>query len=227
MQLYGFAGSWTWGSFPGGSQHAAVVEKYRPSLVVGLRSMARTDIFWTGELGVKPTLDDWYLLDGLVLRTLGISASELNVGIRIYEDKFSWSNDVHRCFRIQNDPITAALNGGELWITIHDPARLILRKVKVMLTFTWLVTFMKGQWAMWWLPKEMVPLQAQGWNHFSSWSERQFNRKLTAFTFHAFYGKVFPVHLNEFTAQDQTDAGAFSSFVPFVSRLFFVNNFSR
>lgn len=147
------------------------LEKYEYIVGRQLRSMARTDIiFELEELGVKPTsmID---ISDGLASELFHICKNS-NVGIRIYEDKVPVDqmtfNTAALEFKI--DPITAALNGGEDYELLFTISQADFEKVKnhADIHMIGYVHEKTNERVMITKQGNVVSLQAQGWNHFSS-----------------------------------------------------------
>jgi thiamine-monophosphate kinase len=145
------------------------LEKY--DYVVGrlLKAEARTDIIADlAEVGVVPTsmID---VSDGLASELFHLSRQS-NVGIHIFEDKIPVD---HRTFdaalEFKVDPITCALNGGEDYELLFTIAQVDYEKIKKHPDIH-LIGYTNDR------PTEkimvskqgtVIPLQAQGWNHFS------------------------------------------------------------
>jgi thiamine-monophosphate kinase len=146
-----------------------VLEKYEYLVGRQLKSIARTDIiFELEELGVKPTsmID---ISDGLASELFHICKSS-GVGIRIYEDKIPVDeltfNTAALEFKI--DPITAALNGGEDYELLFTISQQDFEKIKnhADIHMIGYVHEKKNELTMITKGGNVVPLQAQGWNHF-------------------------------------------------------------
>jgi thiamine-monophosphate kinase len=147
------------------------LEKYEYIVGRQLRSMARTDIvFELEELGVKPTsmID---ISDGLASELFHI-CKDSSVGVRIYEDKVPIDqltfNTAALEFKI--DPITAALNGGEDYELLFTISQADFEKVKnhADIHMIGYVHEKMDERVMITKQGNVVALQAQGWNHFSS-----------------------------------------------------------
>lgn len=147
------------------------LDKYEYLVSRQLKSMARTDIvFELEELGVKPTsmID---VSDGLASELFHISKNS-GVGIRVYEDKIpvdeATFNTAALEFKI--DPITAALNGGEDYELLFTISQEDFEKVKnhADIHMIGYVHDKKDERTMITKQGNVVPLQAQGWNHFQS-----------------------------------------------------------
>ncbi len=147
------------------------LEKYEYLVSRQLKSLARTDIvFELEELGIKPTsmID---VSDGLASELFHLSKNS-GVGIRIYEDKIpvdeATFNTAAMEFKI--DPITAALNGGEDYELLFTISQDDFEKVKnhADIHMIGYVHDKKDERIMITKQGNVVPLQAQGWNHFQS-----------------------------------------------------------
>jgi thiamine-monophosphate kinase len=147
------------------------LEKYEYLVGRQLKSIARTDIiFELEELGVKPTsmID---ISDGLASELFHI-AKNSGVGVRIYEDKIPVDeltfNTAALEFKI--DPITTALNGGEDYELLFTISQADFEKVKnhADIHMIGYVHEKKNELTMVTKGGNVVPLQAQGWNHFQS-----------------------------------------------------------
>lgn len=147
------------------------LEKYEYLVGRQLKSLARADIiFELEELGVKPTsmID---ISDGLASELFHI-AKNSGVGIRIYEDKIPVDeltfNTAALEFKI--DPITTALNGGEDYELLFTISQADFEKIKnhADIHMIGYVHEKKNELTMITKSGNVVPLQAQGWNHFSS-----------------------------------------------------------
>lgn len=147
------------------------LEKYEYLVGRQLKANARMDIvFELEELGVKPTsmID---ISDGLASELFHI-AKNSGVGIRIYEDKIPVDeltfNTAALEFKI--DPITAALNGGEDYELLFTIGQADFEKIKNHSDIHMIgyVHEKKNELIMITKGGNVVPLQAQGWNHFQS-----------------------------------------------------------
>lgn len=146
------------------------LEKY--DYIVGrqLRPEARTEIiFDLEEAGVVPTamID---VSDGLASELLHIS-KESKVGVRIYEDKVPIDQlAFETAVEFHLDPITCALNGGEdyeLLFTIEksDQEKLKNHPDIHMIGY---IHARQDQNVMVTKSGNVVPLRAQGWDHFQA-----------------------------------------------------------
>ncbi|MGC1241797.1 MAG: thiamine-phosphate kinase [Chryseosolibacter sp.] len=144
------------------------LEKY--DYIVGrqLKPEARTEIIYDlEEFGVIPTsmID---ISDGLASELLHLS-NESNVGVRIYEEKVPVDQLTYEtAVEFKLDPITCALNGGEdyeLLFTINkaDQERLKNHPDIHMIGYVHART---DQNVMITKQGNVVPLRAQGWDHF-------------------------------------------------------------
>lgn len=146
------------------------LDKYEYLVSRQLKSMARTDIiFELEELGVKPTsmID---ISDGLASELFHISKSS-GVGVRIYEDKIPVDEQTFNtaALEFKIDPITAALNGGEDYELLFTISQADFEKVKNHADIHMIgYTHDKKDLTMITKQGNVVPLQAQGWNHFQS-----------------------------------------------------------
>lgn len=147
------------------------LDKYEYLVGRQLKSIARTDIiFELEELGVKPTamID---ISDGLASELFHISKNS-GVGVRIYEDKIPVDeltfNTAAMEFKI--DPITTALNGGEDYELLFTISQTDFEKIKnhADIHMIGYVHEKKNELTMITKGGNVVPLQAQGWNHFPS-----------------------------------------------------------
>lgn len=145
------------------------LEKY--DYIVGrqLKPEARTEIiFDLEEFGVVPTsmID---ISDGLASELLHLS-NESNVGVRIYEEKVPVDQLTYEtAVEFKLDPITCALNGGEdyeLLFTINkaDQEKLKHHPDIHMIGY---IHSRTDQNVMITKQGNVVPLRAQGWDHFT------------------------------------------------------------
>ncbi|HET9053847.1 MAG TPA: thiamine-phosphate kinase [Cyclobacteriaceae bacterium] len=147
------------------------LEKYEYLVGRQLKSIARTDIiFELEDLGVKPTsmID---ISDGLASELFHI-AKNSGVGVRIYEDKIPVDeltfNTAALEFKI--DPVTTALNGGEDYELLFTIGQADFEKIKNHADIHMIGYVHEKKNALTMVTKagNVVPLQAQGWNHFQS-----------------------------------------------------------
>ena len=120
------------------------------------------------EAGIVPTsmID---VSDGLASELLHLS-NQSNVGVRIFEDKIPIDNETFdtAALEFKVDPVTCALNGGEdyeLLFTIKQPD---FEKIKnhADIQFIGYVHEDSKQNFMQSKMGTVVPLSAQGWDHF-------------------------------------------------------------
>lgn len=144
------------------------LEKYEYMIGRQLRPEARTDIvFELDEKQVKPTamID---ISDGLASELLHISKSS-HVGIRIFEDKIPIDTQVYEtAIELKLDPVTCALNGGEDYELLFTIAQHDYEKIKIHpdIHFIGYVHENPNQNIMITKQENVVPLKAQGWEHF-------------------------------------------------------------
>lgn len=146
------------------------IEKYEYLVGRQLRPEARTDIvFDLREAGVRPTsmID---ISDGLASELFHI-AKNSGVGIRVYDDRIPIDNVAFEAaVEFNLDPLTCALNGGEdyeLLFTINkDDQEKIKNHPDIHLIGY--VHDRKDQNVLITKEGSMVPLKAQGWDHFSA-----------------------------------------------------------
>jgi thiamine-monophosphate kinase len=145
------------------------LEKYPYIIGRQLKPEARTDIvFDLEEAGVIPTsmID---VSDGLASEILHLSKNS-SVGIRIYEDKIPVDNQTYEtAIEFNIDPVTAALNGGEdyeLLFTIRkeDQEKIAKHPDIHMIGY---VHERASENVMITKSNNIVPIQAQGWNHLN------------------------------------------------------------
>ncbi|MDH4058338.1 MAG: thiamine-phosphate kinase [Cyclobacteriaceae bacterium] len=147
------------------------LDKYEYVVGRQLKPIARTDIvFELEELGVKPSsmID---ISDGLASELFHIGKNS-QVGTRIFEDKLPIDKVTFETnsLEFKIDPVTCALNGGEdyeLLFTIHpDDFEKIKNHADIhMIGY---VHEKANQHVMVTKQENVVPLKAQGWNHFQS-----------------------------------------------------------
>jgi thiamine-monophosphate kinase len=133
-----------------------------------LKPEARTDIvFELEESGLKPTsmID---ISDGLASELFHISKNS-NVGVRIFEDKIPIDTTAYEtAVEFGLDPITCALNGGEDYELLFTIGQTDFEKIKKHqdIHFIGYVHDKKDQNVLITKQGNVVPLKAQGWNHF-------------------------------------------------------------
>lgn len=145
------------------------LEKFEYLVGRQLRPIARTDIvFELEELGVKPTamID---ISDGLASELFHIGKHS-NVGTRIFEDKLPIDEKTFEtnALEFKIDPVTSALNGGEdyeLLFTIHpdDFEKIKNHRDIHMIGY---IHDKPNEHVLVTKQENIVPLKAQGWNHF-------------------------------------------------------------
>jgi thiamine-monophosphate kinase len=147
-----------------------VLEKYEYMVGRQLRPEGRTDIiFDLEEAGIIPTsmID---ISDGLASELLHIS-KQSNVGVRIYEDKIPIETNTYEtaALEFKLDPVTCALNGGEDYELLFTINQADLEKLKNHqdIHFIGYVHEKIGENVMITKQGNVVPLTAQGWNHFT------------------------------------------------------------
>lgn len=133
-----------------------------------LRPEARTNIiFDLAELGVKPTsmID---VSDGLASELLHLSKNS-NVGVRLFEDKVPVDQLTYNtAIEFHIDPITCALNGGEDYELLFTISQEDYEKIKHHPDIS-SIGYMHDkpdQNIMITKQNNIVPITAQGWNHF-------------------------------------------------------------
>lgn len=134
-----------------------------------LRPEARTDIVYElAELGILPTsmID---ISDGLASELLHISKNS-GVGIKIFEDKIPIDTKVYEtaAIELKIDPITCALNGGEDYELLFTINQSDFEKIKNHqdIHFIGHVHDNASQNLLITKHGSVVPLSAQGWQHF-------------------------------------------------------------
>lgn len=145
------------------------LEKYEYVVSRQLKPEARMDIIHDlAEGGIIPTsmID---ISDGLASELLHLSNNS-NVGVRIYEDKIPIDNETFdtAALEFKVDPVTCALNGGEDYELLFTIKQADFEKVKNHpdIQFIGYVhedpkqNFMQSKLGT------IVPLSAQGWDHF-------------------------------------------------------------
>ncbi len=145
------------------------LEKYEYVVSRQLKPEARMDIIHDlDELGIVPTsmID---ISDGLASELLHLSNNS-NVGVRIYEDKIPIDNETFdtAALEFKVDPVTCALNGGEDYELLFTIKQADFEKVKNHPDIQFIgyihedpkQNFMQSKLGT------IVPLSAQGWDHF-------------------------------------------------------------
>ncbi len=144
------------------------LEKYEYVVGRQLKPEARTDIvFDLADAGVKPTsmID---VSDGLASELIHISNNS-NVGIRIYEDKVPIDHSTYEtAIEFKLDPITCALNGGEDYELLFTINKADQEKIKNHpdIHFIGYTHERKSENVLITKQDTIVPLMAQGWDHF-------------------------------------------------------------
>ncbi|MDH4092206.1 MAG: thiamine-phosphate kinase [Cyclobacteriaceae bacterium] len=146
------------------------IEKYEYLVGRQLKPEARTDIiFDLREAGIKPSsmID---ISDGLASELFHI-AKNSGVGVRIYDDKIPIDHIAYEtAIEFKLDPITCALNGGEDYELLFTIAQADQEKIKNHpdIHFIGYVHDNKSQNVLITKEGNVVPLKAQGWDHFKS-----------------------------------------------------------
>lgn len=144
------------------------LEKYEYLVGRMLRPEARTDIiFDLGESAIKPTsmID---VSDGLASELLHLSKMS-GQGVRIFEDKIPIDGKTYdTAVEFNLDPITCALNGGEDYELLFTISQGDYERIKNHpdIHFIGYVHDNKDQNIMITRAEQVIPLKAQGWNHF-------------------------------------------------------------
>jgi thiamine-monophosphate kinase len=145
------------------------IEKYEYLVSRQLKPEARTEIiFDLEEAGVIPTsmID---VSDGLASELFHIGKNS-NVGVRIYEDKVPVDQQAYEtAIEFKMDPITCALNGGEDYELLFTIDKADQDKIKNHpdIHLIGYVHERKDQHVMITKQGSVVPLRAQGWDHFN------------------------------------------------------------
>lgn len=144
------------------------IEKYEYLVGRQLKPEARTDIiFDLAEAGVRPTsmID---VSDGLASDIFHIVKNS-GVGVRIYDDKVPIDHSAFEtAIEFKLDPLTCALNGGEdyeLLFTINQADQDKLKN-HPDIHFIGYIHDRKDQNVLVTKEGNVVPLKAQGWDHF-------------------------------------------------------------
>lgn len=145
------------------------LEKYEYVVSRQLKPEARMDIIHDlEEFGIVPTsmID---ISDGLASELLHLS-DQSHVGVRIYEDKIPIDNETFdtAALEFKVDPVTCALNGGEDYELLFTIRQADFEKIKnhADIQFIGYVhedpkqNFMQSKLGT------IIPLSAQGWDHF-------------------------------------------------------------
>ncbi len=146
------------------------LEKYEYMVSRFLKPEARMDIvFDLNEKGIIPTamID---VSDGLASELMHLS-TQSGVGMRIYEDKIPIETSAYETAAVEFkvDPATCALNGGEDYELLFTIRQDDFEKVKNHQDIH-LIGYVQEQKENVMVTKQgnIVPLKAQGWNHFAS-----------------------------------------------------------
>lgn len=144
------------------------LEKYEYLVGRQLRPEARTEIILDlQEAGVKPTsmID---VSDGLVSELFHISKNS-NVGVRVFEDKLPIDQSAYEtAVEFNIDPVTCALNGGEDYELLFTISQGDHEKIKNHpdIHLIGYVHEKRSENVMITKQGNVVPLRAQGWDHF-------------------------------------------------------------
>lgn len=149
------------------------LEKYEYAVGRQLKPEARTDIvFDLAEANVIPTsmID---VSDGLASELFHLS-KQSGLGVRIYEDKIPMDNIAYEtAIEFKLDPMTCALNGGEDYELLFTIDKADQEKIKNHPDIH-MIGYMherKDQNVMITKQGSVIPLKAQGWDHFATgWS---------------------------------------------------------
>jgi thiamine-monophosphate kinase len=146
------------------------LERYEYLVGRQLKPEARTNIiFDLQEAGVVPTsmID---ISDGLASELLHI-AKNSNLGVRIFEDKLPIDQLTYEtAVEFNLDPVTCALNGGEDYELLFTIPQADHEKIKNHpdIHLIGYVHDKRGENLMITKQGNVVPIQAQGWNHFKA-----------------------------------------------------------
>lgn len=144
------------------------IEKYEYLVGRHLKPEARTDIvFDLREAGVQPSamID---ISDGLASELFHIVKNS-GVGVRIYDDKIPIDHVAYEtAIEFNLDPLTCALNGGEDYELLFTISQADQVKIKNHpdIHFIGYVHDKKDQNVLITKQGNVVPLRAQGWDHF-------------------------------------------------------------
>lgn len=144
------------------------IEKYEYLVGRQLKPEARTDIvFDLREAGVQPSsmID---ISDGLASELFHIVKNS-GIGVRIYDDKIPIDHIAYEtAIEFNLDPITCALNGGEDYELLFTISQADKEKIKNHpdIHFIGYVHDKKDQNVLITKQGNVVPLRAQGWDHF-------------------------------------------------------------
>ncbi len=146
------------------------IEKYEYLVGRQLKPEARTDIVYDlAEAGVLPTsmID---VSDGLASELFHIVKNS-GVGVRIYDDKIPIDQIAYEtAVEFNLDPLTCALNGGEDYELLFTIKKEDQEKIKNHqdIHFIGYTHDRKDQNVLITKQGNVVPLRAQGWDHFSA-----------------------------------------------------------
>ena len=149
------------------------IEKYEYLIGRQLKPEARMDIIYElADKNIVPTsmID---ISDGLASELLHLSKSS-GVGIKIFEDKVPIDSFAYEtAIEFMIDPITCALNGGEDYELLFTIAPNDYEKLKNHpdIHFIGHIHNNPAQNVMVTKQETLVPLKAQGWNHFKMLNE--------------------------------------------------------
>jgi thiamine-monophosphate kinase len=144
------------------------LEKYEYLVGRQLKPEARTDVVYDlEEAGVKPTsmID---VSDGLASELFHLGRQS-KVGVRIYEDKVPVDHLAYEtAIEFKMDPITCALNGGEDYELLFTISQSDQEKIKNHpdIHMIGYIHDRKDQHTLVTKQGNVVPLKAQGWDHF-------------------------------------------------------------
>ena len=145
------------------------IEKYEYMVGRQLKPEARMDVVHElKELGITPTsmID---ISDGLASELLHLAKSS-GKGIKIFEDKIPIDSQAFEtAIEFKIDPVTAALNGGEDYELLFTIRQADFEKLKNHpdIHFIGHIHDQPAQNVMVTKQETIVPLKAQGWNHFA------------------------------------------------------------
>ena len=135
-----------------------------------LKPEARKDIIhFLNDLGIVPTsmID---ISDGLVSEAMHLCRNS-DLGCSIYDEKLPIDHETHRVAReFELDPSTCALNGGEDYELLFSVDQSQFEKIKGNEFMTIIGHYTDKGSGMNVIERSgsVVPMQAQGWNHFSA-----------------------------------------------------------
>jgi thiamine-monophosphate kinase len=150
-------------------QMQPVLDRYDYMVKRLLKPEARTDIvFELEESGLKPTsmID---ISDGLASELFHISKNS-GVGVRVFEDKLPIDTTAYEtAVEFGLDPVTCALNGGEDYELLFTIGQTDFEKIKKHqdIHFIGYVHEKKNENVLITKNGNVVPLKAQGWDHFA------------------------------------------------------------